>query len=90
MAKIETCEGGVTNLASSSTARLENSSLKDSKGVLVIASVGDPINEDVVVDGNGCVIKKLLGEAKKHDRSEPCPECRRVVNYRSKKIRGEK
>jgi len=88
MAKIE-CEGGVADLASSRTARLEKSSLKDSKGAPVIVNLGNPINKDVVVEGSGCVIKKLLEEAKKHDRSEPCPKCRRSVNYRSKKTPWE-
>jgi len=84
------CEGGVANLASSRTARLEKSSLKDSNGAPVIVNLGNHLNEGVVVEGNGCVIKELLEEAPdKVDRSLPCPKCLRSVNYRSKKTLWE-
>jgi len=87
--KIE-CEGGVANLASSRTASLKKSSLRDSKDNPVVARVGVPINKDVALEGSDCVIKELLEEAPdQEDRSLPCPKCRRTVNYRSKKIKDD-
>jgi len=87
MAGIKTCEGGVANLASSLIASLEKSSLKDRNGNPVVASIGPPIDEGVILDGSECVIAKLLGEAPSEKATSlPCPKCRHNVKYRSKEI----
>jgi len=87
MAKIECCEGGVEGLASYTLTLFEKSSLEDSNGNPVVAVVKGTIKENVVLDGDGCVIEKLLEEGTSGtDMSLPCPKCRRTVNYRSGKI----